>query len=490
MTAPGRNPSGSGSPPPRSTPPPSPPAPRRSGPLVTLIVLILSAAALFAAGMSTLSLPSLDDAMYARKGVEMARSGGGFTVTWAGRPWFENPPLQFWLLALSFRLFGEGDGAARLPSWLMGCATLLLTFLLGRRLLDEKAALAGVALLLLSPIFVTGARGCMMDLPLTFWISSAMLLFVEGMRRPWLHLPIALPLAGGILTKSLLGLLPAAIVAVLCLRPEWRPRRILPLGLGAALGLGLGASWSLEQWLTFGPDALQAHYWRGIGARASAEFDVVSAVLGYPRILLQHYQPVVVPGLLGAVWLLRDRRRTTPGGFLLAVWVLLPIVLYSLSAAQSNRYLYPILPALALCAGHWLRRTLPRVERHLATRVAPAAALAAAVTFAVAPASLTRDLNGPFKRGAQRIQARAPSGRPIPYFGDRYWEMVNPLLYYTERTLGFPPESNPADAVAAALEHPAHLLLCDRDRLAELAAAGRPTRTVAEGARWVLLEFT
>lgn len=333
MTVPGPNPSGSG-PPPR----PTPPAPRRSGPLVTLIVLILSAAALFAAGMSTLSLPSLDDAMYARKGVEMARAGGGFTVTWAGRPWFENPPLQFWLLALSFRLFGEGDGAARLPALLMGCATLLLTFLLGRRLLDEKAALAGVALLLLSPIY---------------------------------------------------------------------------------------------------------------------------------------------------------RRRTTPGGFLLAVWVLLPIVLYSFSAAQSNRYLYPILPALALCAGHWLRRTLPRVERHLATRAAPAAALAAAVTFAVSPASLTRDLNGPFKRDAQRIQARAPGGHPLPYLGDRYWEMVNPLLYYTERTLVFPPESNPADAVAAALEHPARRLLCDRDRLAELtAAAGRPARTVAEGARWVLLEFT
>ena len=44
--------------------------------------------------------------------------------------------------------------------------------------------------------------------------------------------------------------------------------------------------------------------------------------------------------------------------------------------------------------------------------------------------------------------------------------------------------------MAAALNHPSRLLLCDRDLLADLAAAGRSGRTVVEGARWVLLDFS
>lgn len=134
------------------------PAGRRSGSRATLIVLIASAAALFAAGTSTLSLPSLDDALYARWGVEMARSGGSFTVTRMGEPEFAKPPLQFWLLAMSFGLLGENDAAARLPSLLMACATLLLVFRLGSRLFDERTELTAAALLVVTPYFVERPR--------------------------------------------------------------------------------------------------------------------------------------------------------------------------------------------------------------------------------------------------------------------------------------------------------------------------------------------
>ena len=45
-------------------------------------------------------------------------------------------------------------------------------------------------------------------------------------------------------------------------------------------------------------------------------------------------------------------------------------------------------------------------------------------------------------------------------------------------------------AVAAALNHPSRLLLCDRNLLADLAAAVRSGRTVVDGARWVLLDLS
>ena len=73
-------------------------------------------------------MPALDDCFYARKAVETERDGGFFTVTWAGRPAFQNPPLQIWLTARSFALLGEHDLAARLPSILMALGILMGTY--------------------------------------------------------------------------------------------------------------------------------------------------------------------------------------------------------------------------------------------------------------------------------------------------------------------------------------------------------------------------
>src|SRR5262245_25545306 len=96
-------------------------------------LLLILAAALFSANMGMLSLPSLDDCFYARKGIEMERSGRFYTVTWNYQPAFQNPPLQFWLLGMSFAWFGENDGAARLPSLLMALGILYVTYELGKR---------------------------------------------------------------------------------------------------------------------------------------------------------------------------------------------------------------------------------------------------------------------------------------------------------------------------------------------------------------------
>jgi 4-amino-4-deoxy-L-arabinose transferase-like glycosyltransferase len=63
----------------------------------------------------------------------------------------------------------------------------------------------------------------MMEIPLTFWTALSILAFLEGLRRrSWLPL-IAVGVAGGILTKSVLGLLPVVIiVASAALVPDWR----------------------------------------------------------------------------------------------------------------------------------------------------------------------------------------------------------------------------------------------------------------------------
>lgn len=53
-------------------------------------------------------------------------------------PFWGNPPLFFWIQALSMKIFGVGEFAARFPNAIAGLITLLLTYRLGRRLHDRS----------------------------------------------------------------------------------------------------------------------------------------------------------------------------------------------------------------------------------------------------------------------------------------------------------------------------------------------------------------
>jgi hypothetical protein len=170
-------------------------------------------------------------------------------------------------------------------------------------------------------------------------------------------------------------------------------------------------------------------------------------------------------------------------------WIVLPLVLYSLSSFRTPRFIFPILPPLALCAGHALVAVAPRLAALLASVLAPAAAVTVALLFWWTPSLLTRDPNAAFKRNAATIQALAPAGESVPYLGNHYWASANPLLYYAERHLAASSRSG-AEAIEAARRHGGRLLLVTRKRLPEVAALDAPRAVVLEGRDWVLLRFS
>jgi len=440
--------------------------------------------------MHDLSLPSLEDSFYAREAVEMWRAGRLFTVTWNNIPTHQHPPLQHLLLGRSFALFGENDFAARLPTVLMAIGILVATYRIGCQTVGHSAAVTGVALLLVTPFFVDNARGCMMEIPLTFWITTTVVLYYEGLRRPWAHLLLALPLGAGILTKSVLGLMPLLALGGMVGSAELRrPLRGLWIWLGVLLGLGLGAAWPLHQALTQGGEALKAHYLGHVLARSTRELDVVQALLRYPLILLKFYQPVILPGLVGALLLLRRSGLRCHRAAVLVSWIFVPLVLYSFSSFRTPRFVFPILPPLALCAGYWLSEKLPRIASLLAIRLVPLVALATAAVFWTSPALLTRDTNGTFKRNATTLRAQLPESESLPYLGRHYWSLASPLLYYAERQLARS-SASAEDAIRVARSRPSRLLMCARNRLAEVLQQGVPHEIVLEDRDWVLLRLT
>jgi 4-amino-4-deoxy-L-arabinose transferase-like glycosyltransferase len=477
-------------------PPPSSESIARPEARRELLILLIASLLLFSANAYRLSLLSMDDAFYARIAVEAERSGRFFTMTWAGQPNFQKPPLQSWLVGRFFALFGERDVSARLPSILMALGILVMTYRIGILTVGPAAALTGVAALALSPYFSDHARRVMQEVPFAFWTALAMLTFLESRRRPRLIVLFALPLGAAILTKSVLGLVPllvllASAIAVPALRGALKSPWTWA---GIVAGLALGATWTVEQVWRFGEEAFRQHYLGEVGPRALTSIDPLTFLLGYPWQLLDSYQPVILPAVLGAFVLWRNRVARGETGLLLAIWAFVPILALNFLRGRAPRYIFPVFPALALCAGFWLAHVGPAMAVVFRRWLAPALLVIATVILWTVPDLLQPllqsawDQNHDIKRARGFLRELIPADEPVAFVGGQYWAKASPLLYYAERRLEFP-SPTAAAALDRAASRPSRLLLCDRARLGEIDPAVKLYRVVFETRNWVLLKL-
>jgi 4-amino-4-deoxy-L-arabinose transferase-like glycosyltransferase len=99
-----------------------------------------------------------DESLYATTAWEMLQSGEWIATTFDGQLDYYNskPPLNVWLIALSFKLFGINMVALRLPSLVAAFATVAIVVFWGRRRHGELAAL--LAGLVLSTLFARERR--------------------------------------------------------------------------------------------------------------------------------------------------------------------------------------------------------------------------------------------------------------------------------------------------------------------------------------------
>src|SRR6266436_6066524 len=110
----------------------SPPPPRHA----LFAILIALAALLHVATIGSGDLYSETEGQYAGAAREMVESHQWLLPTNDGIPRLQKPPLLYWLIIASFKLFGVNAAAARLPVALAVVASVALIFLIGEKLTD------------------------------------------------------------------------------------------------------------------------------------------------------------------------------------------------------------------------------------------------------------------------------------------------------------------------------------------------------------------
>jgi 4-amino-4-deoxy-L-arabinose transferase-like glycosyltransferase len=108
-----------------------------------LLVLFLVAAATYL--ICVFSPPSLMDDVDAVQGQiarNMLTSGDWVTARLDGVIYLEKSPLMYWLIAISYKIFGVYDWAARIPIALSAIALAWITAAFGRWAFGKKAGFA------------------------------------------------------------------------------------------------------------------------------------------------------------------------------------------------------------------------------------------------------------------------------------------------------------------------------------------------------------
>ncbi|MGU7815140.1 phospholipid carrier-dependent glycosyltransferase [Burkholderia sp. AW49-1] len=344
---------------------------------ITLVLLLVALAIVWFAPLGLRHLIPSDEGRYAEMAREMFVTGDWITPRYNGYKYFEKPPLQTWLNALTFAWFGIGEWQARLYTGLASFAGVLLVGFTGARLFNPLSGFLAAVVLACSPYWNLMGHFNALDMGLAFWMTLSLcsLLLAQrpglqaGAARGWMWACWA-AMGFAVLSKGLVGLiLPGAVLVLYTLiARDWALWKRLYLVSGLVIFFAIVTPWFVL-----------------VQQRNPEFFNFFFIVQQFRRYLtpeqnrpgpLYYFVPVLLVGFLpwlSVAWqsirhALRMPRQ--PNGFspmlVLLIWSAFIFLFFSASHSKLISYVLPVAPALALMIGAYLPlMSADRFRRHL-----------------------------------------------------------------------------------------------------------------------------
>lgn len=319
-----------------------------------------------------LSLLEGSEGLYAGIAGEMGRRRQFFDLTYQGVPYVNKPPLFFWLLNLSTSMWGDHEIALRLPGSLAAVGTIILTYVLGARLVSSTAGFWAALVVTTSHVFLWYGRRVLFDSTLTFLVTLALFAWVQvqllGRSSRW-YLLAFVSMALGAMLKEMHGfflpLLVMAVYAVIQRDARMLKDRFFWAGLVVAVTMMAGYAQML------GP-GYQHHFNLGSAIQSVWNTGFVRtsgpAIDGHPLywylgMMWADFFPwcALMPSALLLLWTQRPFR-SHPTELLLLVWVLSLFTAFSLATLKREPYLMTIVPGLGLMIGYFYHRVFSSAE--------------------------------------------------------------------------------------------------------------------------------
>jgi 4-amino-4-deoxy-L-arabinose transferase-like glycosyltransferase len=191
-----------------------------------ILALILAAVVLLSLHMGLRTMWDPDEGRYAEMGREVLIFNDWVTPRLDYLNYFEKPMMFMWMEALSQKVFGINEIAARIPPLLCAFGGVFLVWMMAVRLWGKRAGLITGLVLLTSAEYFVLTNSVDINMPLAFFITAAMVFFwiAHTEKKPVYYYLMWLSAALAFLTKGPVGvILPvAAILLYIIITKQFR----------------------------------------------------------------------------------------------------------------------------------------------------------------------------------------------------------------------------------------------------------------------------
>lgn len=341
------------------------------------LLLIGAALTFYIAFNAALPITDPVESNYALTAKEMLAAGDWLSPRIYGQYWYDKPVLIYWLIMLSYKVFGVTEFASRLPGAVCGAASVAAAFWFGRRMYDARTGLYSAVALATSLEFWVVAHLVITDMALFLFSALSMACFYLAWRdASWRWATAAYALAGlAVLTKGPVGLvLPGiTVVAFVVIAGRWREWRRLYLWPGLLVFILVAGPWYFFMYQAHGRDFVDVflgvhNYLRATVAEHPKDNVIYYYLVLFPLSLLPWTGTFV-----HALWRRDFLHRDATLGLYLVVWLGAFLIFYTAMATKYPTYVFPALFPAALMMGCRLSAAVRERRRVWLWLVAPAA---------------------------------------------------------------------------------------------------------------------
>lgn len=316
-------------------------------------------------------LPITDpvESNYALTAKEMVLSGDWLSPQIYGHYWFDKPIMVYWLLALSYKLFGFTDWAARMPSGVLGALSVAMLYQMLRTGTNRRIfAMAAATIMGTSLLFWPLAHGIVTDMILLFTtvgtFAYAYRSLVEG---SIVAIVLAYVFAGlGVLTKGPVALvLPGLLLLCFALyNRSWTMLKRLFAWQGLLAFLLVVGPWYGYMYMVHGMDFVNGFLGLNNVTRATqSEHPENNRWWYYIVLSLGAMMPWTGLFLYG---LYKGFRERTQGYMYCFIWGVGTILFYSLMATKYPTYTFiSVIPFSIITAMGMVKALQPGTSKHM-----------------------------------------------------------------------------------------------------------------------------
>lgn len=309
-----------------------------------LLVLIVFFSFLFFFRLDWLTLTSWDEGWYASIAREIIRSGDWFHLKWNGLPYYDHPPLGFWLMAVSYMFFGVNELSTRLPSAVLGLGSIIFMYKLGESLFkDKKIGWVAATVLGTCVWYVIRVRSGNLDSIFVFFFILTIYFAQKAAHDFRYFIGVGLSFACLMLSKTLVGVAALPLIFYLVFFQLLKPKKNWAYFLiGTGLFLLVLLPWYLVMKNTYS-DFIHHHFFViGMREKSTASFfrlSNVNQVFFYIHMgVRKWYYPWLVGSIVTLVFTVWRRRRE---GLFILLWNFL--ILYPFVTAEKTE-LWHLIP--------------------------------------------------------------------------------------------------------------------------------------------------